>query len=77
MQKSIIPVMLLYKLIENNDKYSKTSGSLRKYYRNGPKHYIADSKSVKFNVKISGSNHAAVNTKDVEIAVTLKYLSNF
>ena len=31
----------------------------------------------KFNVKITEKNPAAGNTKDVKIAVPLKYLSNF
>ena len=51
------------------------------YYRDEPGEAdnaaIADSKSFKSKVKIAGKNHDAGNTKDVEIAVLLKYLSNF
>ena len=38
---------------------------------------MADSESFKSKVKITGKTPAAVNTKDVEIIVSLKYLSNF
>ena len=37
----------------------------------------AQSKSFKFKIKITGKTPAAGNTKDVEIIVPLKYLSNF
>ena len=37
---------------------------------------LADSKSIKSEVKITGST-AGDNTKDLEIIVPLKYLSNF
>ena len=38
---------------------------------------IVDSKSFKFKVKIIGKAPDDGNTKDVEIIVPLKYLSNF
>ena len=38
---------------------------------------LADSESFKNKIKIKGSTPADVNTKDVKIAVPLKYLSNF
>ena len=38
---------------------------------------LADSESFKFKIKITGKTPAAGNEKDVEIMVSLKYLSNF
>ena len=38
---------------------------------------IVESELFKFKIKIKGKTPAAGNTKDVEIAVPLKYLSNF
>ena len=69
--------MPMYNLIEYNDNYSKTSGSLWQYYKDDPNDNIADSKSFKFKVKITGKTPDDGNTKDVEIIVPLKYLSNF
>ena len=62
-------VMPMYNLIEYSDNYSKTSGSLFQY--------LARSESFKYKVKITGKSPADGNTKDVEIIVPLKYLSNF
>ena len=70
-------VMSMYNLIEYSDNYLKTSGSLWQYYKDEPNDNIADSESFKSKVKITGKTPAAGNTKDVEIIVPLKYLSNF
>ena len=70
-------VMPIYNLIEYSDNYSKTSRSLWQYYKDDPNNNIGDSESFKFKVKITGKSPAAGNTKDVEIIVPLKYLSNF
>ena len=70
-------VMPMYNLIEYSDNYSKTSGSLWKYYKGDPNDNLTDSESFKFKVKITGKTPNNGNTKDVEIIVTLKYLSNF
>ena len=70
-------VMPMYNLIEYSDNYSKTSRSLWQYYKDDPNNNLADSKSFKFKVKITGTTPVAGNTKDVEIIVPLKYLSNF
>ena len=70
-------VMPMYNLIEYSDNYSKTSGSLWQYYKDDPNDNIANSKSFKFKVKITGTTPGGDNTKDVEIMVPLKYLSNF
>ena len=67
----------MYSLIEYSDNYSKTSGSLWQYYKDDPNDNIADSKSFKFKVKITGKIPDDSNTKDVEIIIPLKYLSNF
>ena len=75
----------MYNLIEYGDNYSKTSGSLWQYYKDHPNDNITQSESFKSKIKITGKTHrkitgktpAAGNTKDVEIIVPLKYLSNF
>ena len=69
--------MPMYNLIEYSDNYAKTSGSLWQYYRDEPNNNLANSKSFKSNIKITGRTPAGGNEKDVEIMVPLKYLSNF
>ena len=66
----------MYNLIEYSDNYSKTSGSLWQYYKDDPNDNITQSESFKSKIKITGKTPAAGNTKDVEIIVPLKYLSN-
>ena len=70
-------VMRMYNLIDYSDNYSKTSGSLWQYYKDNPNDNLTDSESFKSKVKITGNTPAAGNTKDVEIIVPLKSLSNF
>ena len=70
-------VMPMYNLIEYSDNYSKTSGSLWQYYKDDPNNNLTESKSLKSKVKITGKTPNNGNTKDVEIIVPLKYLSNF
>ena len=70
-------VMPMYNLIEYSDNYSKTSGSWWQYYKNDPNDNLTDSESFKSEVKIAGKTPKNGNTKDVEIIVPLKYLSNF
>ena len=67
--------MPMYNLIEYSNSYSKTSGSLWQYYKVDPNN-IADSKSFKFKVKITGKTPNNGNTKYAEIIIPLKYLSN-
>ena len=55
---------------------SKTSGSLWQHYRDDPNDNITQSESLKYTIKITGK-FPDVNTKDIEIEVPLKYLSNF
>ena len=84
--KDIDVVMPMYNLIEYGDNYSKTSGRFWQYYRDEPAlidagaiadYSAADNGvSCRFKQKIAGKT-AANGTKDVEITVPLKYLSNF
>ena len=67
----------MYNLIEYGDKYSKASGSVCQYYKNDPNDKITQSGSFKPKMKITRKTPADDNTKDVEIIVPLKYLSNF
>ena len=70
-------VMPMYNLIEYSDKYPKTCGSSWKYNKDYPNDYLTDSESFKSKVKITGKTLNNGNTKDAEIIVPLKYLSNF
>ena len=70
-------VMPMYNLIEYSDKYSKTSGSSQKYYKDDPNDNMTQSESFKSKARITGKTPADGNTKDAEIIVPLKYLSNF
>ena len=67
----------MYNLIEYSDNYSKTSGSLWQNYKDDPNDNIVNSESFKSKVKITVKTPNNGNTKDVEIIVPLKYLSNF
>ena len=78
--------MSVYNLTEYSDAYSKTSGSLWQYYRDEPalnnNGNIIDipdnnkSNSCKFKQQITVQTGNSA-TKNVEIIVSLKYLSNF
>ena len=78
---------MMYNLIEYTDAYSKTTGILWQYYRDEPaldnNNNIVDfpvnnntSTSFKFKQQITGQTENG-GTKDVEIMIPLKYLSNF
>ena len=69
--------MPMYNLIEYNDNYVKTSGSLWQYFRDESDENLADSESFKSKVKITVKTPSNDNEKNVEIMVPLKYLSNF
>ena len=69
--------MPMYNLIEYSDNYSKTSGSLWQYYEDYPNDNITQSDSFRSKIKITRNTPAAGNTKDVEMIVPLKYVSNF
>ena len=77
----------MYDLIEYNNNHSKSSERLWQYYKDKPALTDAggvvnssdannNSASFKFKQKITDKT-AAGGTKNVEIMVTLKYLSNF
>ena len=84
--KSIDIVMPMYNVIEYSDNYAKTTGSLWQYCkdipaRNDDKNIVVFAEnnttdSFKFKAKITGQT-GNDGTKDVEIIVPLKYLSNF
>ena len=84
--KDIDIVMPMYKLTEYSDNYAKATGSLWQYCkdipaRNANGEIIAfdvnnTTDSFKFKAKITGQTRND-GTKDVEIMVPLKYLSNF
>ena len=84
--KDIDIVMLMYNLIEYSNNYAKTTGSLWQYCkdisaRNVNNEIIAFdvnnlTDSFKFKAKITGLT-GNDGTKNVEIMVPLKYLSNF
>ena len=67
----------MYNLIEYSDNCSKTSRSLWRYYKDDPNDNIKQSESFKSKIRIMGKIPAVGNTKDVEVIVPLKYLSNF
>ena len=52
-------------------------GSLYQYYKDEPNNNIADSGSFKSKIKITGKTPDDGNSKDVQIIVPLKHLSNF
>ena len=85
--KDIDIVMPMYNLIEYSDNYAKTTGSLWQYCKDIPARNNANNAiiifsednitdSFKFKAKITGQTGDDA-TKDVEIMVPLKYLSNF
>ena len=84
--KDIDIVMLMYNLIEYSDNYARTTGSLGQYFKdiparnaNGDIAIFAENNttdSFKFKARITGQT-GNDGTKDVEIMVLLKYLSNF
>ena len=84
--KDIDIVMPMYNLIEYSDNYAKTTGSLWQYCKDMPARdanneiteFTAgnNTDSFKFKTKMTGQT-GDYRTKDVEIIVPLKYLSNF
>ena len=84
--KDIDIVMPIYNLTEYSDNYAKTTGSLWQYCKDIPARNVNDeiiifdannlTDSFKFKAKITVQT-GNDGTKDVEIMVPLKYLSNF
>ena len=78
--------MPLYNLIEYSDNYSKTSGSLWQYFKDIPAvnndneavNFTANNLTDSFNFKVKMTGQTGDDgTKNVEIMVPIKYLSNF
>ena len=84
--KDIDIVMPMYNLIEYSDNYAKATGSLWKYCKDIPARnnnneiIVFDVNNVtdSFNFKVKFTGQTGNNgTKNVEIMIPLKYLSNF
>ena len=85
--KDIDIVMPMYNLIEYSDNYAKTAGSLWQYCKDIPARnnnnnaiiiFAENNLTDSFNFKVKFTGPIENNgTKDVEIMVPLKYLSNF
>ena len=84
--KDVDIVMPMYNLIEYSDNYAKTTGSLWQYCKDIPAlnandeitHFTEGNLTGSFNFKIKITGRTGNDgTKDVEIIVPLKYLSNF
>ena len=69
-------MVLMYYLLEYSDNYLKTSGRFWQYYQDEP-HDTDIVTSKLFIPKVRITEKTLLRTKDVEIAVLLKYLSNF
>ena len=67
----------MYMLIECSDNHSETSESLWQYYRDEQNATTTKCESLKSKAKIRRNSLDNRNTKNVEIAVPSKYLSNF
>ena len=85
--KDIDTVMYMYNLIEYSDNYVKTTGSLWQYCKDIParnnnnneiNEFTGGNTTDSFNFKAKITGRTGNNgTKDVEIMVLLKHLSNF
>ena len=85
--KDIDIVMPMYNLIEYSDNYSKTSGSLWQYCKDIPAvdnnnnaivNFVENNPTDSFNFRVKMTGQTGDDgTKNVEIMVPLKYLSNF
>ena len=86
--KDIDIVMPIYNLIEYSDNYAKTTGSLWQYWKDIPARNANANDAIteltegnltySFNFKVKITSRAGNGgTKDAEIMVQLKYLSNF
>ena len=79
----------MYNLLEYSKNYGKTTGSLFNYYRDEPNsggegdgnnrinYSIKDSKYFNYKTSLTGTLKGNDTEKDTEIAIPLKYLSNF
>ena len=72
--KDLDVVMLMYNLIAYSDNYSGTTARLWQYHKDKPRNPITDSYSFKSILVANTNEHGVIN---LQIAVSLKYLSNF
>ena len=74
--KDLDVVMLMYNLIAYSDNYSRTIARLWQYHKDKARNSITDSYSFKLkSILVANTDeHGVIN---LEIAVSLKYLSNF
>ena len=70
--KDLDVMMMMFNLIEYNDNFLATSGSLWQHYRDDPNDILKNSESLKFKTIITGKTPTAGDTKDVKIPVLLK-----
>ena len=84
--KEIDIVISMYNLIEHSDSYSETSGILWQYCKDIPAvdnndvivNFTENNLTDSFNIKVKMTSQTGDDgTKNVEIMVPLKYLSNF
>ena len=69
--------MTMFNLREYSSNYSKKSARLWQYNKFEPRNTIANSKLFKDKIKFTGKTRDDGSTENVEIAVLVKYLSNF
>ena len=72
---NLVVVTPMYNLIKHSDNHAKTGG-LSQCNKSDSNDNITDSESFNFKARITGRPPAAGSTKDLEINVLLKYLSN-
>ena len=71
-KKDIDVVMTMYNIIEYSDNYSKTLGSLRQNFRDGPNDNITQSELFKSKIKITGKTLLMVIRKMLKQQKILK-----
>ena len=71
--KDIDGLVPVYNLTQYNDNYLKILGGLWENYRDEPSDQIVNSESLSSKIKLTGKTPAVGYTKNVEIAVALKY----
>ena len=69
--------MSMYNLIEYDDNYSKTSGSLWQCYKDDPNNNITQSESFKSKIKITEKPPVDGNTKKFWNNCTIKIFKQF
>ena len=69
--------MSMYNLMEYRNNYSKTWGCLWQYCRDEPNTTLKKSESFKPKAEITERTPYNGNTQNIEIAVSLEFLSNF